>query len=936
ANQISDISPLQGLTSLAWLRLASNQISDVSPLKGLTSLTYLGLLTNKISDISPLQGLTSLTELSFGSNKISDGSFLARLPGLTSLDLTLNRITDWSFLAELPRLTSLNVGANHITDGSFLTGLAGITSLYLGVNQITDWSFLAGLPRLASLDVGANQITDGSFLAGLAGLTSLGLTANRITNWSFLAGLQGLTSLGLAGNRITDGSFLAELPNLTLLNLRKNEISNGSFLVHLSSLTSLNLRDNQITDPGWLSRLPRLRTLDLRKNRLSELPRQALDLGIEIEWRERENLPQSINVARNPFKSPPPEIVRQGHVAIVSWFEAIDAKKRPLNEVKVILVGDGGAGKTSLRKRLMGEPFNPKEPKSHGVLIHDWDANDVRVHFWDFGGQEIMHATHQFFLSQRSLYLVVLDGRREEDAEYWLKHVQSFGGDSPVLVVLNKIDENPTFDANRPLLTGKYPAIRDFFKVSCKKKRGGGIAELKKRLKRELARVEMARSPWPGAWFDVKQKLEDANAEYISYEDFQGICKTTGIPEPDKQQILVRFLNDLGTAIHFEDPRLRTTQVLNPRWVTQAVYRIINADQLAESHGVLELGQLDEILRKTDEDHYVYPAEKHGYIVDLMKKFELCYELAPDRFLLPDLLPVEQPDFDFPTNDVLHFRFEYDFLPRSVMPRFIVNEHEDIEGELRWRTGVVLTDPQTNCRAAVKADVRDRTISIEVAGGRRREYFAGLRRTFRKIHDSFTKLDVSQKVPLPDEPDHAVDYEDLLFHEEKGRATILVGELRKEYSVRQLLDGIETERDRAERKVQGHYREHERLERGDPVPRIEVKIGDNATFNGDFAVGEMFLNSFNKAQMADTSDEIRALLVRLHEEMATIAGQLPPERAKEAAQDLETFTQEATKENPRRKWWELSAEGIMGAAQSVGQVGATAITLVEKLTPLLG
>jgi hypothetical protein len=45
-----------------------------------------------------------------------------------------------------------------------------------------------------------------------------------------------------------------------------------------------------------------------------------------------------------------------------------------------------------------------------------------------------MHATHQFFLSKRSLYILVLDGRKEEDAEYWLKHIESFGGDSPVLM----------------------------------------------------------------------------------------------------------------------------------------------------------------------------------------------------------------------------------------------------------------------------------------------------------------------------------------------------------------------------------------------------------------------------------------------------------------------------------------------------------------------
>jgi hypothetical protein len=115
-----------------------------------------------------------------------------------------------------------------------------------------------------------------------------------------------------------------------------------------------------------------------------------------------------------------------------------------------------------------------------------------------------------------------------------------------------------------------------------------------------------------------------------------------------------------------------------------------------------------------------------------------------------------------------------------------------------------------------------------------------------------------------------------------------------------------------------------------------VKIGDNATFHGDFAVGEKIKNSFNKAQAASTSDEIKTLLVQLHEQMAKVAEQLPPEEAEQAADDLETLTREATKDKPRRRWWELSAEGIMDAAKSVGQVGTTAVALVQKLLPLLG
>jgi GTPase SAR1 family protein len=83
-------------------------------------------------------------------------------------------------------------------------------------------------------------------------------------------------------------------------------------------------------------------------------------------------------------------------------------------------------------------------------------VEDILVHFWDFGGQEIMHATHQFFLSKRSLYILVLDGRRDEKTEYWLKHIESFGGDSPILVVLNKIDENPSFEVNRRFLQVRH------------------------------------------------------------------------------------------------------------------------------------------------------------------------------------------------------------------------------------------------------------------------------------------------------------------------------------------------------------------------------------------------------------------------------------------------------------------------------------------------
>ena len=42
---------------MTWLKVGDNDISDVTPLAGLTNLTWLGINNNKISDISPLDGL---------------------------------------------------------------------------------------------------------------------------------------------------------------------------------------------------------------------------------------------------------------------------------------------------------------------------------------------------------------------------------------------------------------------------------------------------------------------------------------------------------------------------------------------------------------------------------------------------------------------------------------------------------------------------------------------------------------------------------------------------------------------------------------------------------------------------------------------------------------------------------------------------------------
>lgn len=478
-----------------------------------------------------------------------------------------------------------------------------------------------------------------------------------------------------------------------------------------------------------------------------------------------------------------------------------------LNEVKVLLVGEGAAGKTSLVKRLFREGVDGNEPHTQGINIRKWITNngerEIKANFWDFGGQEIMHATHQFFLSKRSLYILVLDGRKDEKPEYWLKLIENFGGNSPVLVVINKIDENPAFELNRKFLQEKYPSIRGFYRLSCKSNEG--VEEFSKTLQEEFKQVKHLEIKWPKSWFNVKSRLEkicpncalaiedEGSCEYgnfIEYNEYKLICDQEGIKSESEQNTLVDFLHDLGVILHFRDIPLLNTHVLEPKWVTNAVYKIVNSKKIVESRGILKLDMFAEILKQLTEKDFNYPPSQYGFFISLMKKFELSYDLDDSTVLLPGLLEIQEPNFHFDYERTLKFIIDYDFLPPSVMPRFIVKMNRDIKDDLRWRTGVVLENKGYHSTAVIRADIEAKRISIYVNGNQRRDYFSVILQRFREINNSFEKLKATEKIPLPDEPEVTVSYDHLIKLELKGRETYMPDGSDNEYNVSDLLGTV--------------------------------------------------------------------------------------------------------------------------------------------------
>lgn len=496
----------------------------------------------------------------------------------------------------------------------------------------------------------------------------------------------------------------------------------------------------------------------------------------------------------------PPEVLKniESGADLLEYYTNISIDRRELNEAKVLVVGQGSVGKTSLIKRLIENEFNPTEEKTELSIRKDWkpfiNNREVQLNVWDFGGQEIMHHTHQFFLTKRSLYILVLDARldsEENRIDYWLEKIKILGDNSPVIIVGNKSDQQP-FRINQKGFIDKYPNIKGFYTTSCRDEEG--LDTFKIDLLKEIGSLSGINDALPVSWFNVKLILETMRKDYISIEDFYDICEQNNIIVKGEKNNLVRLLHDLGIVLNFDDDRLQDTNVLNPDWVTKGVYKVINTKEEFINQGELTRKMLDQIL-----DPEKYPPAKQMFVLDMMQKFELCFEIEKDKkYLIPDLLAEEELVSEKDWEDSLKFEYRYKTYFGSILTKFIIRRNEDINEKLYWKTGVVLKyeiGGEIKNQALVKSENNKINIFVNGSPYTRRDFLTIIRKTFDEINRQtfreFKDENVSEKIPVDGQPDSVVDYLHLLNMLELGEEFIIPEGLKKKYSVKELLEGVD-------------------------------------------------------------------------------------------------------------------------------------------------
>jgi Leucine-rich repeat (LRR) protein len=246
----------------------------------------------------------------------------------------------------------------------------------------------------------------------------------EVRDMSPVADLKKLKELYLGYNNISELTFLSGLTALELLVVYSNKIERLHGLENLTALKELYIDTNRIKELISLDNLTALEYLDLSSNAIENielllpfLTREINRLQIDLDANKSVNN-YLLKLHGNPIITPPVEIVQKGNETVLNYFLELEQKGvEYLYEAKMLIVGQPRAGKTSLRYKLfdVNAPLPDEEKTTRGIDIQqlEFDIPDktgkqrtFKYNVWDFGGQQIYQATHQFFLTSRSLYVL--------------------------------------------------------------------------------------------------------------------------------------------------------------------------------------------------------------------------------------------------------------------------------------------------------------------------------------------------------------------------------------------------------------------------------------------------------------------------------------------------------------------------------------------------
>lgn len=446
------------------------------------------------------------------------------------------------------------------------------------------------------------------------------------------------------------------------------------------------------------------------------------------------------------LKTPPKEILRKGEAVVINYMKRLNEGFVECRRTKLMLVGLGGAGKTSLIRKLTSSENDKQEniqpDVTDGIDIQIWKSGSIEYSIWDFAGQEVYYNTHQFFLTNRSVYLLlwnVRSGYEHSGLKFWLSSIACHAPRAPVFVVGTHVDQVENTSIPTDDLKESYPQICGFHFVSSFT--GKGIEDLRNNIILETLKEKYMDEKIPVAYLQFEKKLLNSNFEdLIPLEKAIKLAYDCGIANISEIFQATEFLHELGSIQHFQNEFLKSMIIINPQWIINVMACLITVHENAVSHGRLYHKDM-ELVWPIEQ----YAKDIHNWILRLTEEFDLTFPVKNDKAsLIPCLLPSDEPESltqffhgKLEKNETrMKMIFEFDYLPDGLCNRAQARLYQFSDGANVWKNGSILFK---NRHKGVLIKTDENTILVDARGPQPENILFLIFDVFKNlIHETFT------------------------------------------------------------------------------------------------------------------------------------------------------------------------------------------------------
>ena len=355
------------------------------------------------------------------------------------------------------------------------------------------------------------------------------------------------------------------------------------------------------------------------------------------------------------------------------------------------------------------------------------------------------------------MYVIVLNAREDNmdnRARYWLQNLKTFAGDSPALLVINKIDGNKKAAVNEPELRKLYPRLGDkIIKMSAlafsKDEFNRTFTEA---LYEQISNSDSLHTPLKPEWKLLIERIRNTKTDIISNDVFLQYCRECRIDdEPTMRARILELLRDLGVCFCYGEKKQDQHIILSPKWITNAIYMILFNDHSDLNNGILPRDTIETLLcpeeDQTQTIHRIIPDMTYqpkdvAHVLSVIRQFSLSYPLENDEEFIPMLCDRNTPaivEEYFNDPDVLEFSVEYDYLPSNAIHNLMVMMQKNLDPEFVWYSGARFRDMSTDCTAVVRS--RNHALEIYIRPQiSKSQPFVYLRRLLDNIAEVNTNL----------------------------------------------------------------------------------------------------------------------------------------------------------------------------------------------------